>query len=173
MASTTLNGAPAEDGQGVLSSQVEKYELDCLKLLDAVETLDARGEHHSLRSIAEIAGVSKDEVNRYLTSQVNELYSYDRLIHVRGRNRRLYNHLIVSGPPRTNDGKWVGIDANTSKFDIFRAVCTKYGYVVKPAQGNGRIIDLEYVGIEALSYDRQGIAFSFQEPVLYLDKYRP
>lgn len=168
----SANGHPAS-GDVELSSAVEKYELDCLKLLDAVETLDAQGKKHSLRSLAAVAGVSKDEVNRYLTVQVNELYKYDRLKHVRGRNRGLYNHLITSGPPRVENDAWVGIEANTSKFDIFRAVAQKYGYSVKPSREPGRIIDVEYQGIEALSYDRQGIVFSFQEPVLYLDAYRP
>lgn len=168
-----VNGALQQQRQDELSSAVEKYELDCLKLLDAVETLDEQGQRHSLRAIAKLAGVSKDEVNRYLTTEVNELYKLDRLKHVRSRNRPLYNHLITSGPPRTEEGDWVGIEANTSKFEIFKAVATKYGYVVEPSNEKGRILDVEYVGIEELSYDRQGIVFSFQEPVLYLDKFRP
>ena len=167
------DGTVSAGDQDALSTVVEKYELDCLKLIDAVEQLDEQGERHTLRAIAALAGVSKDEVNRYLTLQVNELYNYERLKHVRGRNRPLYNHLITSGPPRVENDEWAGIDANTSKFPIFQAVAHKYGYLAKPAVERGRIIEIEYVGIEALSYDRQGIAFSFQEPVLYLDRYRP
>jgi len=170
------NGSQAlgeRNGQSELSSAVEKYELDCLKLIDAVETLQERGEKQTLRAVAALAGVSKDEVNRYLSPQVNELYGFDRLVHVRGRNRGLYNHLITSGPPRVVEETWVGIDANTSKFEIFQAVCTKYGYEATAVRERGRLVDVQYVGIEALSYARQGIAFSFQEPVLYLDHYRP
>lgn len=168
-----LKDSLSEESQEELSSTVEKYELDCLKLIDAVEQLDAQGEKHTLRKIAGIAGVSKDEVNRYLTDQVNELYNLQRLKHVRSRNRPLYNHLITSGPPRTEEGEWAGIEANTSKFKIFEAVAMKYGYSVEPGQARGRIVELEYHGIEELSYERQGLAFSFQEPVLYLDHYRP
>ncbi len=166
-------GALPTPGEDDLSSAVEKYELDCLKLIDAVQTLDEQGKRHSLRAIADVAGISKDEVNRYLTEQVNELYRLDRLKHVRARNRPLYNHLITSGPPRVEEGDWAGIEANTSKFKIFQAVSAKYGYSVDPAPEKHRIVDIEYVGIEELSYDRQGIVFSFQEPVLYLDTYRP
>lgn len=177
MASATngyrLKDSLSDESQEELSSTVEKYELDCLKLIEAVEQLDASGEKHTLRKIAGIAGLSKDEVNRYLTKQVNEVYNLKRLKHVRSRNRPLYNHLITSGPPRTEDGDWVGIEANTSKFRIFEAVAMKYGYSVEPAQAQGRIVELEYQGIEDLSYERQGLAFSFQEPVLYLDHYRP
>lgn len=168
-----MDDGMVRESQQELSSAVEKYELDCLKLIDAVETLDAQGESHSLRKIAEIAGVSKDEVNRYLTTRVNELYNLERLKHVRSRNRALYNHLITSGPPRVEDDEWAGIEANTSKFEIFQAVALKYGYTAEAARERGRIVDIDYVGIEELSYTRQGIAFSFQEPVLYLDRYRP
>lgn len=164
-----LHGEPQQE----LSNAVEKYELDCLKLIDAVEELDAEGEKHTLRKIAGLSGLSKDEVNRYLTDRVNELYKLDRLKHVRSRNRPLYNHLITSGPPRTEEGEWSGIEANTSKFEIFEAVAMKYGYSVEAAQARGRIVELEYHGIEDLSYERQGLMFSFQEPVLYLDRYRP
>ncbi len=174
----SVNGTRLEDSldeasQQELSNAVEKYELDCLKLIDAVEELDREGEKHTLRKIASLSGLSKDEVNRYLTDQVNELYNLDRLKHVRSRNRPLYNHLITSGPPRTENGDWAGIEANTSKFEIFEAVAMKYGYSVEPGQARGRIVELEYHGIEELSYERQGLAFSFQEPVLYLDQYRP
>lgn len=159
--------------QQELSNTVEKYELDCLKLIDAVEQLDDEGEKHTLRKIAGKTGISKDEVRRYLSDEVNELYNLERLEHVRSRNRPLYDHLITSGPPRTEDGEWMGIEANTSKWKIFRAVAMKYGYSAEPAEARGRIVELEYHGIEELSYERQGLAFSFQEPVLYLDEYRP
>jgi hypothetical protein len=162
-----------DEAQEELSSAVEKYEMDCLKLIEAVERLDARGEKHTLRKIADLTGLSKDEVNRYLTEQVNELYNLKRLKHVRSRNRPLYDHLITSGPPRVEDGEWVGIEANTSKFRIFEAVAMKYGYDVDSGRAQGRIVELEYQGIEELSYERQGLMFSFQEPVLYLDQYRP
>ena len=159
--------------QAVISQTVEKLEVDCLKLLDALETLRERNEEQSLRLIGDVAGLSKDEVNRYLNPQVNEVYSLERLVHVRGANRPLYNHLIVSGPPKTEDGQWVGIQANTSKWNIFRAVAQKYGYLVRFVGERGTLVEFEYVGIETLSYARQGIAFSFQEPVLYLDQFRP
>lgn len=168
-----MKDALDEETQSELSSTVEKYELDCLKLIEAVERLDAQGEKHTLRKIASIAGISKDEVNRYLTQQVNELYNLKRLKHVRSRNRPLYEHLITSGPPRVVDDEWAGIEANTSKFRIFEAVAMKYGYSVEPAHAKGRVVELEYHGIEELSYERQGLVFSFQEPVLYLDHYRP
>jgi len=169
----STNGQIDDPAQEELSNAVEKYEMDCLKLIDAVEQLDAEGEKHTLRKIAGISGLSKDEVNRYLTEQVNELYNLQRLKHVRSRNRPLYNHLITSGPPRVEDGEWAGIEANTSKFRIFKAVAQKYGYDVEPGRAQGRIVELEYQGIEELSYERQGLMFSFQEPVLYLDRYRP
>lgn len=147
---------------------VEKLERDVLRLIDALNEMTSAGEKQTLRSIAARSGLSKDEVNRYLNPRVNEVYNYDRLVGVRGRNRPLYNHLIVSGPPHVVEQRWAGINANTSKFVLFKAVAQRYGYEVRFLGTAGQIVDLEYRGIEAITSDRMGKAFSTQEPVLHL-----
>lgn len=152
----------------------EKIEQDVLKLIQAVQDLKQSGEEQSLRVIAARSGLSKDEVNRYLSPTVRELYDYERLLHVRRRNRPLYNWLIVSGPPKVNDeGKWAGIMANTSKYGLFQAVCLKYGWVAKHIGERGRIIALEYHGIENVSTERLGKMFRTQEAILGIDDYLP
>jgi len=147
---------------------LEKLERDVLRLIDAIKEMDRDDEKQTLRAIAEKAGMSKDEVNRYLNPRVNELYNLDRLKGVRGRNRPLYNHLIASGPPRVEEEKWAGIDANTSKFNLFKAVAERFGYEVRYIGARGQILDLEYRGIETIAPERMGKAFSTQEPVLHL-----
>ena len=147
---------------------LEKLERDVLRLLDALSEMNKAGEKQTLRAIAEKSGLSKDEVNRYLNPQVNEVYNYDRLLGVRGRNRPLYNHLIVSGPPHVVEQRWAGISANTSKFVLFKAVAQRFGWEVKFLGASGQIVDLEYRGIEATAQDRMGKAFSTQEPVIHL-----
>ncbi len=149
---------------------IEKLENDSLKLIDVLKGMHQGKENQSLRAIADRTGLSKDEVNRYLNPQVRELYNLDRLVHVRTRNRPLYNHLIVSGPPSVgNDGKWDGIVANTSKFPLFHAVAQRYGWDVKFIGDRGLIVDMEYRGIEELAADRMGKVFQRQEPILHLD----
>lgn len=147
---------------------VEKLERDVLRLIDALNEMGKAGEKQTLRAIAERSGLSKDEVNRYLNPQVNEVYNYDRLLGVRGRNRPLYNHLIVSGPPALEEARWVGINANTSKHVLFKAIAQRYGYEVRYLGASGQIVDLEYRGIEVTGLDRLGKAFSTQEPVMHL-----
>jgi hypothetical protein len=147
---------------------LEKLERDVLRLIDALNEMVKAGEKQTLRAIAEKSGLSKDEVNRYLNPQVNEVYNYDRLLGVRGRNRPLYNHLIVSGPPGVQEQKWAGINANTSKFVLFKAVAQRFGYEVRFLGAGGQIVDLEYRGIENTAMDRMGKAFSTQEPVMHL-----
>jgi hypothetical protein len=147
---------------------LEKLERDVLRLLDALNEMTKAGEKQTLRAIAEKSGLSKDEVNRYLNPKVNEVYNFERLVGVRGRNRPLYNHLITSGPPHVLESKWAGINANTSKFVLFKAVAQRFGYEVKFLGAAGQIVDLEYRGIEATASDRMGKAFSTQEPVLHL-----
>lgn len=147
---------------------LEKLERDVLRLIDALNEMTQAGEKQTLRAIAEKSGLSKDEVNRYLNPQVNEVYNYDRLLGVRGRNRPLYNHLIVSGPPHVLEQKWAGINTNTSKFVLFKAVAQRFGYEVRFLGAAGQIVDLEYRGIEATASDRMGKVFSTQEPVLHL-----
>jgi hypothetical protein len=151
----------------------QKIEQDCLKLIQAVQDLKKQGGEQSLRIIAAQTGMSKDEVNRYLSPTVRELYDYDRLMHVRRRNRPLYNWLIVSGPPRVDEGKWAGIMANTSKYGLFQAVALKYGYVVKHLGQRGQIIDVEYHGIENVSPERAGKVWRQQEAVLGMDEFLP
>ncbi len=152
------------------SPALEKLERDVLRLIEALNEIGKTGESQTLRLVADRSGLSKDEVNRYLNPQVNELYNYDRLMHVRSRNRPLYNHLIVSGPPKLGEnGKWTGIDANTSKFPLFRAVAHRYGYEVRFLGARGQIVDLEYRGIEQVSLDRLGKVFASQEPILHLE----
>jgi len=148
----------------------EKIERDCLKLIQTVQELKAEGGEQSLRIIADRSGISKDEVNRYLSPTVRELYDFERLLHVRKRNRPLYNWLIISGPPKVEDGKWAGIMANTSKFTLFQAVCLKYGFVARHLGERGAIIALEYRGIETTSPERVGKGFAAQEAVLYMDE---
>ena len=147
---------------------VEKLERDVLRLIETLNEMEKAGEKQTLRAIAEKAGISKDEVNRYLNPQVNEVYNYERLVGVRGRNRPLYNHLIVSGPPHVIEQKWAGISTNTSKFVLFKAVAERYGYNVRFLGAAGQIVDLEYRGIEALTPERMGKAFATQEPLLNL-----
>jgi len=159
--------APAEDAPRA-NPALEKLERDVLRLLDAINEMTQAGEKQTLRAIAEKSGLSKDEVNRYLNPQVNEVYNYDRLVGVRGRNRPLYNHLISSGPPHVVEAKWAGINANTSKFVLFKAVAQRFGYEVKFLGAAGQIVDLEYRGIESTATDRMGKAFATQEPVLHL-----
>lgn len=152
----------------------EKVEQDVLKLIQAVQELKQAGEEQSLRSIAARAGMSKDEVNRYLTPTVRELYDYERLMHVRRRNRPLYNWLIVSGPPkRSDDGHWAGILCNTSKHGLFQAVCLKYGWVARHMGKPGTIVDLEYHGIENVSTERLGKVFRSQEAIMHIDDFLP
>jgi hypothetical protein len=158
------NGA---DGDG---GPEEKVTRDSLKLIDAIRGIENRGEDQSLRSIAEETGLSKDEVNRYLNPEVRELYTLERLLFVRESNRSLYNYLIVSGPPRQEDGEWVGIEANTSKYEVFEAVCERYGYDLTYVGERGKIVDLEYQGIEEMALDRMGKSFDTQGPVLELEE---
>jgi hypothetical protein len=151
----------------------EKIEQDCLKLIQAVNELKQEGGEQSLRILAERTGMSKDEVNRYLSPTVRELYDYERLMHVRRRNRPLYNWLIVSGPPKVDAGKWAGILANTSKWGLFQAVALKYGWVVRHLGQRGALIDLEYHGIENVSTERLGKVFRSQEAVMAIDDFLP
>lgn len=165
--------AGGENGHGSetpspLRLRLEKIERDCLKLIDCIGEMKRNAEKQSLRSIADRTGLSKDEVNRYLNPEVRELYRYPRLLSVRSNNRRLYNYLIVSGPPKVEEGQWQGILANTSKFPIFAAVAAKFGYAVRFLGDSGVIVDLEYRGIEHIGVERIGKAFSQQEPVLDL-----
>lgn len=152
------------------SPQLEKLERDCIRLIDALSEMRRDGVKQTLRAIAEKAGMSKDEVNRYLNPRVNELYNLERLLRVRAANRPLYNHLIVSGPPRVEAGSWTGIETNTSKFVLFKAVAQRFGYDVKYIGDNGVIIDLVYRGIENMALDRMGKVFAAQEPILHLDQ---
>jgi hypothetical protein len=147
---------------------IEKLERDVLRLLETLRDMGAAGEKQTLRAIAERSGLSKDEVNRYLNPKVNEVYNLERLLGVRGRNRPLYNHLIVSGPPHVIEAQWAGISANTSKYVLFRAVAQRYGYEVRYLGAAGQIVDVEYRGIEATAQERMGKAFATQEPVLNL-----
>lgn len=147
---------------------LEKLERDVLRLIESINEMAKAGEKQTLRAIAEKSGLSKDEVNRYLNPQVNEVYNYDRLLGVRGRNRPLYNHLIVSGPPQVVEARWAGINANTSKFVLFRAVANRFGYEVKFLGAPGEIVDIEFRGIEAITPERMGKAFATQEPILHL-----
>ncbi|HWG90286.1 MAG TPA: hypothetical protein VNZ52_05485 [Candidatus Thermoplasmatota archaeon] len=171
------NGSAA-NGNGAASvaapnPAAEKIERDCIKLIDAISELKRLDEKQTLRGIAELSGLSKDEVNRYLNPQVNELYNLDRLLVVRGRNRPLYNWLIVSGPPRKgDDGKWAGIMANTSKHTVFKAVAQRFGYEVKFIGDRGLIVDLEYRGIQNVALARMGKTWASQEPVVSLDEFR-
>jgi hypothetical protein len=152
----------------------EKIERDCLKLIQAVQELKKEGGEQSLRIIAARTGLSKDEVNRYLSPTVRELYDFERLMHVRRRNRALYNWLIISGPPRVaEDGHWAGIMCNTSKHGLFQAVALKFGYVVKHLGNRGAIIDVEYHGIENVTKERLGKVFTSQEAILALDDFLP
>ncbi|HVM45108.1 MAG TPA: hypothetical protein VM582_04155, partial [Candidatus Thermoplasmatota archaeon] len=80
----------------------------------------------------------------------------------------LYNHLIVSGPPHVVEAKWAGINANTSKFVLFKAVASRFGWEVKFLGAAGQIVDVEYRGIEATTPERMGKAFATQEPILHL-----
>ncbi|MHB8606232.1 MAG: hypothetical protein ACYDCK_13360 [Thermoplasmatota archaeon] len=150
---------------------LEKLERDCIKLIDAVSEMRREGEPQTLRAIAEKSGLSKDEVNRYLNPRVNELYNLDRLLHVRGRNRPLYNYLIISGPPQVENGLWAGILTNTSKFPLFQAVAQRFGWEVKFLGARGTIVDLEYRGIQNVAPDRMGKSFRTQEPILFLDEF--
>lgn len=161
-------GAEAEKPQRAVNPAVEKLERDVLRLLETIVEMGKAGEKQTLRAIAEKVGMSKDDVNRYLNPQVNEVYNYERLVGVRGRNRPLYNHLIVSGPPVVQEQKWAGINTNTSKFVLFKAVANRFGYEVKFLGAAGQIVDVEYRGIEAMTSDRMGKAFSTQEPILHL-----
>ncbi len=169
------NGRPAPasaNGARVTptSPALQKLEGDALKLIQTLKGLHEAGEQQSLRAIAELTGLSKDEVNRYLNPNVNEVYNLERLVHVRNRNRPLYNHLIVSGPPtQDTTGHWAGIVANTSKFPLFRAVALRYGWDVRFIGDRGLIVDVEYRGIEEMAVDRMGKVFASQEPILYLD----
>lgn len=161
--------APVEQApEAKTNPAIEKLERDVLRLIDALNEMTKAGEKQTLRAIAEKSGLSKDEVNRYLNPRVNEVYNYERLVGVRGRNRPLYNHLIVSGPPHVLEEKWAGINANTSKFVLFKAVAQRFGYEVKFLGASGQIVDLEYRGIEATAADRMGKAFATQEPILNL-----
>lgn len=186
MSETPTTSPPGTDAPRA-NPALEKLERDVLRLIDALNEMVKSGEKQTLRAIAEKSGLSKDEVNRYLNPQVNEVYNYDRLLGVRGRNRPLYNHLIVSGPPvvqadtseasggedggqgpRVVKQKWAGINANTSKFVLFKAVAQRFGYEVRFLGASGQIVDLEYRGIENTALDRMGKAFSTQEPVMHL-----
>ena len=160
--------APTEAPARPVNPALEKLERDVLRLIETINEMAKAGEKQTLRAIAEKSGMSKDEVNRYLNPQVNEVYNYERLVATRGRNRPLYNHLIVSGPPALEEARWVGINANTSKFVLFRAVANRFGYEVKFLGAPGEIVDLEYRGIEALTPERMGKAFATQEPILHL-----
>ena len=160
--------SPEEGASAPRNPALEKLERDVLRLIDALNEMTQAGEKQTLRAIAEKSGLSKDEVNRYLNPQVNEVYNYDRLLGVRGRNRPLYNHLIASGPPHVVERHWAGINANTSKFVLFKAVAQRFGYEVRFLGAAGHIVDLEYRGIEAIAPERMGKAFSTQEPVMHL-----
>src|ERR671922_3008974 len=140
---------PTETPPRPVNPALEKLERDVLRLIETINDMSKAGEKQTLRAIAEKSGMSKDEVNRYLNPQVNEVYNYERLVGVRGRNRPLYNHLIVSGPPHVVEAKWAGISANTSKYVLFRAVAHRYGYEVRFLGAAGHIVDVEYRGIEA------------------------
>ena len=168
MAETPAQGTPARKRDPA----VEKVERDCLRLIDALNEIRRDDGKQSLRAIADRSGLSKDEVNRYLNPKVRELYNLDRLLTVRGRNRGLYNWLIVSGPPRVQDGSWAGIDANTSKFPLFVAVAQRHGYEVRFIGERGILVDLEFRGIEQMALSRMGQGFASQAPVLGLDAYR-
>ena len=157
-----------QDGAPKANPAIEKLERDVLRLLETLGEMEKAGEKQTLRAIAERSGLSKDEVNRYLNPRVNEVYNYERLMGVRGRNRPLYNHLIVSGPPHVVEAKWEGISANTSKHVLFRAVAQRYGYEVRYLGAAGRIVDVEYRGIEATAQDRLGKMYATQEPVIHL-----
>ncbi len=161
------NGALAEGP----APAVKKLTRDALRLIDAIREMANQGESQSLRKIAARTGLSKDEVNRYLNPEVRELYGLDRLVYVRNRNRPLYNYLIVSGPPEQEEDEWVGIKANTSKFDLFDAVCRRYGYDLSYVGERGQIVDLAYQGIEKMAADRMGKQFSSDEPVLHIDHF--
>lgn len=157
-----------EAPQRAVNPAIEKLERDVLRLVETLNEMGKAGEKQTLRAIAEKSGLSKDEVNRYLNPQVNEVYNYERLVATRGRNRPLYNHLIVSGPPVVVEAKWSGINTNTSKFVLFKAVAQRFGYEVRFLGAPGEIVDLEYRGIEALTPERMGKAFSTQEPTMHL-----
>lgn len=167
-----MTDAPAageqNPAQPKASPAIEKLERDVLRLLETLSEMHKAGEKQTLRAIAEKSGLSKDEVNRYLNPRVNEVYNYERLLGVRGRNRPLYNHLIVSGPPQVVEAKWAGINANTSKYVLFRAVAQRYGYEVRYLGAAGQIVDVEYRGIEATAQDRLGKMYGSQEPVIHL-----
>lgn len=163
---------------GRAQALIRKIEQDCLRLIQCLNEMKmaAAGGHNghgtqSLRKIADLTGLSKDEVNRYLSPTVREIYNYDRLVHVRGRNRPLYNYLIVSGPPKVDEGQWAGIQCNTSKFPVFQAVAMKYGYEVKYVGRPGQLVDLTFRGIQEISLERIGKYFTTQEPVLEVDRY--
>ena len=160
--------SPTEAPTRPTNPALEKLERDVLRLLETINEMGRSGEKQTLRAIAEKSGMSKDEVNRYLNPQVNEVYNYERLVATRGRNRPLYNHLIVSGPPAIVETKWAGINANTSKFVLFKAVANRFGYEVKFLGAAGQIVDVEYRGIEAMTPERMGKAFATQEPILHL-----
>ncbi|MGQ0535221.1 MAG: hypothetical protein ACT4PT_04025 [Methanobacteriota archaeon] len=165
------NGFRPSAAQEAARQKLAKIERDCLKLIDCVGEMQKNGAKQTLRGIAEVTGLSKDEVNRYLNPEVRELYTLPRLLHVRGANRRLYNYLIVSGPPKVEEGQWQGILANTSKFAIFAAVAAKYGWLVKHTGHGGEIVSMEYRGIGNVSTERLGKAFSYQEPVIEIDQF--
>ncbi|HET6404514.1 MAG TPA: hypothetical protein VFH78_07695 [Candidatus Thermoplasmatota archaeon] len=74
----------------------------------------------------------------------------------------------MSGPPHVVEAKWAGINANTSKFVLFKAVANRFGYEVKFLGAAGQIVDVEYRGIEAMTPERMGKAFATQEPTMYL-----
>ncbi|MHB8586788.1 MAG: hypothetical protein ACYDDF_13255 [Thermoplasmatota archaeon] len=172
---TAVDGSNGSNGSGSPTApsrppHMEKLERDCIRLIDALSEIRKEGAKQTLRGIAEKAGMSKDEVNRYLNPKVNELYNFDRLVRVRGANRPLYNYLIVSGPPRVEEGLWKGIETNTSKFVLFRAIAQRFGYDVKYVGDRGIIVDLVYQGIERMTTERMGKVFSTQEPILYLDQ---
>lgn len=158
---------PAENAPRA-NPALEKLERDVLRLIETLVEMTQAGEKQTLRAIAEKSGLSKDEVNRYLNPRVNEVYNLERLLGVRGRNRPLYNHLIVSGPPQVIEARWAGINTNTSKFVLFKAVANRFGYEVRFMGTSGQIVDLEYRGIEAMQPDRMGKAFATQEPVMHL-----
>jgi hypothetical protein len=160
--------ATPEENAPRANPALEKLERDVLRLIETINEMGKAGEKQTLRAIAEKSGMSKDEVNRYLNPQVNEVYNFDRLVGVRGRNRPLYNHLIASGPPHVIEARWAGISANTSKFVLFKAVAQRFGYEVRFLGASGQIVDLEYRGIENIASDRMGKAFATQEPVLHL-----
>ena len=159
---------PTDAPQRAPNPALEKLERDVLRLIETINEMGQAGEKQTLRAIAEKCGMSKDEVNRYLNPQVNEVYNYERLVSVRGRNRPLYNHLIASGPPHVVESQWSGIQANTSKYALFRAVAQRYGYEVRFLGATGHIVDVEYRGIEAMGETRMGKVWATQEPVIHL-----